>query len=83
MPWSRSTSLSDNQNGVGVTVPAGTCTWTSCVGYDEGPQPLDSDGCDYSTPLPSGITSAKSTNVTGIYPYYCPVKYRPDQKELS
>ena len=64
------TSLSDVQSVSGVTVPAGTCTWTSCVGYDCGPQPLDSDGCDSGSPLPSGITSAISTTVTGIYPYY-------------
>jgi hypothetical protein len=65
-----STSLSDVQNVVGYVVSAGTQTWNSCVGYDCGPQPLDSDGCDYSSPLPSGTTSAVSTSITGIYPYF-------------
>lgn len=65
-----STSLSDNQTASGVVVPYGTCSWTSCVGYDEGPQPLDSDGCDYQTPLAAGTTGAISRSLTGIYPYY-------------
>lgn len=62
--------LSDSQSISNYTVSAATQTWTSCVGYDAGSQPLDSDGCDYGSPLPAGITSAKSVSVSGLYPYY-------------
>lgn len=65
-----SSGLTDNQSVTDYTISAGTATWTSCVGYDCGPQPLDSDGNPYSSPLPSGITSSKSTSITGIYPWF-------------
>lgn len=65
-----STSLSNLQSVSSYVISAGTQTWNSCVGYDQGPQPLDSNGDPYGSPLSSGITSAKSTTITGIYPYY-------------
>lgn len=65
-----STSLSDNQSITGYTISASSQTWNSCVGYDVGPQPLDSDSNPYCSPLPSGITSAESVSVSAIYPYY-------------
>lgn len=65
-----STALSDDQSISNFTISADTTTWDSCVGYDEGPQPLDSNGDPYDSPLPSGITSPIERSVNGLYPYY-------------
>lgn len=65
-----STALSDNPAITGYTVLAGVQTWTCSVSYDEGVQPVGSKGTDFNSPLPAGTTSAKSTTVTGVYPYF-------------
>lgn len=64
------TSLSNCQSITGYTISSSTQNWNSCVGYDCGPQPLDSDGNPYCSPLPSGVTGAETVSVSGIYPYY-------------
>lgn len=47
----------------------GTIVITGTASYDEGPQPKDSKGNDYSTPLAAGSVSASKT-LTFIQPYY-------------
>ena len=60
--------MSDAQSVTSYTVLEGTAnSWSSCVGSDEGPQPLDSNGCDSGSPLPACISGAKSTSLTGRY----------------
>lgn len=44
-------------------------TFTGSVTYDEGPQPVDSDGEDYNSPYASGTTNSNRT-LTAIYPYF-------------
>lgn len=51
-------------------VSAGTNTFSNRVYYAQGEQPYDNNGSPYNTPLPSGITSLSSINITGIYPYF-------------
>ena len=47
----------------------GTIVVTGTVSYAEGPQPKDSKGNDYQTPLPAGsVSSSKTLNF--IQPYY-------------
>jgi len=64
-----STLLLDAQEVTGWTVSA-TTAWQSCVGYDCGAQPIDSDGCDSGSPLAAGTTAALSAGVSGFHPYY-------------
>jgi hypothetical protein len=71
LPTTESSSgLTDIQTITGYTVSAGTQSWTSSVTYDEGPQPLDSNGDSYSSPLSSGTTGVVTRTITGIYPYF-------------
>lgn len=42
----------------------GSNSWSTTVDYDQGPQPLDSDGSNYSSPLAAGSVS-DSVNVNG------------------
>ena len=65
-----STNLSESQTINNYMVLQGIQTWGACVAYDQGPQPLDSNGDPYSTPLPSGTTSAKTQRFEGVYPIF-------------
>ena len=65
-----STSLSNLQTINNYEILLGANTWTSTVSYDIGEQPLDSDGGNFSTPLPAGTTGAASNTITGIYPWF-------------
>ena len=49
---------------VGHIIIDGSNTWTSTVSHAQGPQPVDSLGANYSTPLTSG-TFSPSVTVTG------------------
>jgi hypothetical protein len=40
------------------------------VDYDAGPQPLDSNGDPFGSPLPAGNVSDAAPAITGIYPYF-------------
>lgn len=40
------------------------------VEYEQGPQPKDSKGNNYSTPLPAGSVESSVVNVYGTYPYF-------------
>tara|TARA_R110000772_G_scaffold5884_1_gene20918 strand:- start:388 stop:1710 length:1323 start_codon:yes stop_codon:yes gene_type:complete len=66
-----STSLSNNtSNTVSYTVVSGYNNWTSAISYDQGPQPLDSTGNNFNTPLPAGTTSSITRNIRGVYPTF-------------
>jgi len=67
---SASTETSNIQTATGYTVILGTQSWTNSVSYDIGIQPKSNKDNDYSTPLPSGITSIDTTYITGVYPYF-------------
>jgi len=54
----------------GYTVLNGSNTFTGTVTYLIGPQPLDSQGNNFSTPFPAGTSPSQSTSFTGLYPYY-------------
>lgn len=73
-----STNLTDNQSISNYVVQEGVNSWSSCIGYDQGPQPLDSDGNPYDSPLSAGITTAKSVSLTGYYNrFYGPTSTTP------
>ena len=63
-----STANSDTQSVVGYVVQIFGQTWTANVSYDQGPQPLSSDGNNYLTPLPAGNTLTGVVRITGVYP---------------
>lgn len=65
-----STSLTDNRTVNSYNVIIGTQSWTNTVSYDIGPQPLDSKGDPYDSPLSAGTTSVKTTSFEGVYPLY-------------
>lgn len=66
-----STSLSNNtSNTVNYTVVSGFNNWTSAISYDQGPQPLDSTGNNFNTPLPAGTTSSSTRFIRGVYPTF-------------
>lgn len=69
------TEYSDTNTTGTFSVPAltrstkGSITLTGTVNYAQGPQPKDSTGADYSTPLPAGSVSATKT-FNFIQPFY-------------
>lgn len=65
-----SASVSNIQTINGYAVKIGTQTFTSRVVYTAGPQPYDSKGNAYSSPLPSGVTGGLSSSTEGVYPLY-------------
>ena len=54
------------------TVTAGTNSFSVSVNYDIGPQPKDSIGNNFSTPLAAGFNPPGSTSrsITGVYPIF-------------
>jgi hypothetical protein len=52
------------------TVLEGIQTWSAKASYDEGEQPLDSDGEPFNNPLQAGDTLKKYVNIVGVYPYF-------------
>lgn len=65
-----STSLVNSQIINGYMINEGIQSWTSSVSYDIGPQPLDSKGNSYESPLPAGSLSAGSRSIEGVYPIF-------------
>ena len=47
------------------TIETGLNTFTGTTSYDQGPQPYDSDGNNYSTPYPAGTMSISVRNLYG------------------
>ncbi len=65
-----STSYSATESINNYELSLGNNDWTSSVSYDEGPQPLDSNGDDYLSPEPADTTSDKLARIKGIYPWF-------------
>ena len=51
-------------------VVLGMNSFTGSVTYLQGPQPTDSDGDNYSTPLNGGTSPTQSTQFEGVYPIF-------------
>lgn len=51
-------------------VTLGNTTYTYKAAYQQGPQPKDNKGNNYSTPLPAGSVKSGNVTVNGTYPWY-------------
>lgn len=51
-------------------ISEGAITYKYKAVYQEGPQPLDSKGNKYQTPLPAGTVDSAAVTINGVYPYY-------------
>lgn len=51
-------------------VVLGNTTYTYKAAYQQGPQPKDNKGNNYSTPLPAGSVKSSNVTVNGTYPWY-------------
>lgn len=51
-------------------IPEGSITYKYRAAYFEGPQPLDSKGNKYQTPLPAGTVDSAAVTINGVYPYF-------------
>lgn len=51
-------------------IPEGSIIYKYRAAYDQGPQPLDSKGNNYQTPLPAGTVDSDAITINGVYPYF-------------
>lgn len=51
-------------------IPNGSITYKYRAAYEAGPQPVDSKGNSYQTPLAAGTVDSAAVTVTGVYPYF-------------
>lgn len=51
-------------------IPEGIITYKYRAAYAQGPQPLDSKGNNYQTPLPAGTVDSSAVTIYGVYPYF-------------
>lgn len=51
-------------------IPEGSITYKYRAAYAQGPQPLDSKGNNYQTPLPAGTVDSVAITINGVYPYF-------------
>lgn len=51
-------------------IPNGSITYKYRASYLAGPQPLDSKGNNYQSPLPAGTVDSAAVTITGVYPYF-------------
>lgn len=51
-------------------IPEGAITYKYRAVYQQGPQPLDSKGNNYETPLPAGSVDSAAVIINGVYPYF-------------
>ena len=51
-------------------IPEGAITYKYRAAYQQGPQPLDSKGNKYQTPLPAGTVDSAAVTINGVYPYF-------------
>lgn len=51
-------------------IPEGSIIYKYRAAYDQGPQPLDSKGNNYQTPLPAGTVDSAAITINGVYPYF-------------
>lgn len=53
-----------------IEIPEGAITYRYRAAYRQGPQPLDSKGNNYQTPLPAGAAYSPLVTINGVYPYF-------------
>lgn len=53
-----------------TSIPEGSTTYKYRASYAQGPQPLDSKGANYGTPLVAGTVDSGAVTINGVYPYY-------------
>ena len=53
-----------------IEIPEGAITYKYRAAYQQGPQPLDSKGNNYRTPLPAGTVDSAAVTINGVYPYF-------------
>jgi hypothetical protein len=70
-----STELDETYNVTDYIINAGIVTLTSNVGYDAGVQPVDSNGNNYDSPLPSGNTTPHHKTIEGCYAIFATTSY--------
>ena len=51
-------------------IPEGIIIYKYRAAYAQGPQPLDSKGNNYQTPLPAGTVDSAAVTINGVYPYF-------------
>lgn len=51
-------------------IPEGSIIYRYRAAYAQGPQPLDSKGNNYQTPLPAGAAYSDRVTINGVYPYF-------------
>lgn len=51
-------------------IPEGIITYKYRAAYAQGPQPLDSKGNNYQTPLPAGTVDSTAVAIYGVYPCF-------------
>lgn len=51
-------------------IPEGSIAYKYRAAYAQGPQPLDSKGNNYQTPLPAGVVDSAAVIINGVYPYF-------------
>ena len=51
-------------------IPEGSIIYRYRAAYAQGPQPLDSKGNNYQTPLPAGTVTSAAITINGVYPYF-------------
>lgn len=51
-------------------IPEGSIIYKYRAAYAQGPQPLDSKGNNYQTPLPAGTVDSAAIIINGVYPYF-------------
>lgn len=51
-------------------IPEGSIIYKYRAAYAQGPQPLDSKGNNYQTPLPAGTVDSPAITIKGVYPYF-------------
>lgn len=51
-------------------IPEGNIIYKHRAAYAQGPQPLDSKGNNYQTPLPAGTVDSLPIVINGVYPYF-------------
>lgn len=51
-------------------IPEGSIIYRYKAAYAQGPQPLDSKGNNYQSPLPAGVVYSDIVTINGVYPYF-------------
>lgn len=53
-----------------ATMPEGTTTYRGKVSYEQGPQPKDNKGNNYSTPLAAGSVQSGNVTINATWPWF-------------